>query len=171
MQLVEENMHPRVSSSSALLAAAGPVAVGAAIGLPFGPFAVARQAIALPATIIGVAALVVPALYIGGALAGIAPPMKPFAGAVVAALRALGVCLLGLTPPAAFLIASNPGVEAAGLVGAGALVVAAAVALRTLYEGLFEPGRPLLHHKLLYVGWSGLTLLVGGLLHVGSLGA
>ena len=164
-------MHPRVTPSAALLAVAGPVAFGIAIGLPVGPFAAARQAIALPATIFGVAALVVPALYIGGALAGVAPPVREFAGSVGAALRALGVCLLGFTPPAAFLIATNPGAEAAGLIGACTLAVSAAVALRALYERLFQPGRPHLHHALLYTAWSALTLLIGGLLHAGSPGA
>ncbi|HEU5058558.1 MAG TPA: hypothetical protein VFU21_18625 [Kofleriaceae bacterium] len=171
MQLVEDSMDPRLSPSAALFALAGPVAIGAAIGQSLGPFAAAHHAIALPATIVGVAALVVPALYIGGALTGAAPPMGAFASAIGRALRALGVCLLGFTPPAAFLVATNPGVEAAELVGAGILAVAAAIALRTLYDQLFAGGRPLLHHKLLYGLWSALTLIIGGLFHAGSLGA
>jgi hypothetical protein len=154
-------MSSRPVPKGALSALGGPIAIGAIAGMHTGPFAIAHDAVAAPAIVFGVTALMIPALYIATAFAGIAPPARGFTAGVGEGLRACGVALLGLAAPAAFLAATAGSAEAAAVLGAAALVAAALVGLRALYVRLF--GRGEIVHRMIFAAWSGMALLLGAL--------
>jgi hypothetical protein len=154
-------MSSRPVPLGALCALGGPIAIGAIAGMQSGPFAVAHDAVAAPAIVLGVTALMIPALYIATAFAGIAPPARGFTAGVGEGLRACGVALLGLVAPAAFLAATARSAEAAAALGAGSLVAAVLVGLRALYIRLFDRGEVV--HRMIFAAWSGLALLLGAL--------
>jgi hypothetical protein len=120
-----------------LAAVGGPLALGAVLGLSGN---LAARAAGVPAVVFGVAALMAPALYIAASLARIAPDPRAAAGASLRALRAGGLVMLGLAAPTAFVLATNPGVDAGpwllgmAVTGAGALA-----AIRVLSSDLFPP--------------------------------
>lgn len=126
--------------ASASLALAGPMALGAVIGLRGGVAPMAMASLTLPAVLGGIAAMTIPALYIGSTLAGVAPPAPVAASAVVRAARANGVVLLGLAAPAAFLIATTTG-GGGTAIGFLALGAAALASLRVVFAGMF-PATP-----------------------------
>jgi hypothetical protein len=136
--------------------------MGAIAGMRAGPFAAGHEAVVTPAVLFGVTALMIPALYISTAFAGIAPAARGFAGAIGEGLRACGVALLGLAAPAAFLVATAETAEAAALVGTAALCASTVVGLRALYLRLFAARRDLTH-VLVYGCWSLLALLLGAM--------
>jgi hypothetical protein len=156
-------MRSRTVPLDALCALGGPLVIGAIAGMRAGPFAAAHEAVLTPAVLFGVTALMIPALYIVTAFAGIAPAARGFAGAIGEGLRACGVALLGLAAPAAFLVATAQTAEAAALVGTAALCAAALVGLRALYHRLFAATRRDLLHVLVYGCWSLLALLLGAM--------
>jgi hypothetical protein len=115
-----------VSKRSLILAAAGPIAVGAILAARSGdPSAIA----AAPAIVFGVVAATSPALYIGITAVGKSPPLSSVARAFVIALGAFGLALAGLVLPAAFLSLSSVtavtsiAVCSCALAGAGALAL------------------------------------------------
>jgi hypothetical protein len=115
-----------VSKRSLVLAAAGPVAVGAILAARSGdPSAIA----AAPAIVFGVVAATSPALYIGITAIGKSPPLASVARAFVIALGAFGLALAGLVLPTAFLSLSSVAavtsiaVCSCALAGAGALAM------------------------------------------------
>ncbi len=116
----------------------GPAAVGACLGMRFGLEPALTLALALPAILIGVTFATTPALYIGAAFAGIAPPAQELAGSVASGLRDAGLVYLGLTPAFLFLAASVTDPRAALLVGAMVIVLGAGLGLRLAYGRLFE---------------------------------
>src|SRR5688572_15395751 len=109
------------TTRSLAAAAAGPIAIGAVLGLPFGLGRVAVQAAALPAIFAGVALVMAPALYIAASLvARPAPHARDVARSFLEGLRASGTMLIGLAAPTAFLLVTTRTQR-------GALVVGAAV--------------------------------------------
>jgi hypothetical protein len=154
-------MSSRSVPKGALAALGGPVAIGAIAGMQTGPFAIAHDAVAAPAIVLGVTALMIPALYIATAFAGIAPPARGFASGVGDGLRACGVALFGLAAPAAFLAATTGSAEAAAALSAASLVAAVLVGLRALYIRLFGSGE--IVHRMIFAAWSAMALLLGAL--------
>ena len=90
-----------------LIGLAGSVAMGASAGIDSGVFAVLRGAALLPAMVLVVTLLVVPALYVSASMMGVAIRLPELSAAVVAGLRSSGVAALGLVGPVLFLLASS----------------------------------------------------------------
>ena len=158
----------RVGARTLALAVSGPAALGAAIGARFGIAALATRAALTPAIVVGVTALMVPALYIAASLVGEAPPMGRFGAAAAAGLRAAGIAMLGLTGPALFLIGTARGTAAVWLVGGGALFAGVLVGLRALYRALFGEGLAPNLRLVVFGSWSAVAMAIGARLLVGA---
>lgn len=155
----------------------GPAIAGAALGLRSGLPAAADHALRLPVILAGVATLMVPALYIGAALFGVAPRGQLVVSGARSALSSSGGVLLGLAPSLAFLAASaEDGRTISVLLGVAAVGAAALLGLRTLFRELFtepsaaqSPGAPLEPALVvsrrrsipLFVAWSLVSLGIG----------
>lgn len=146
-----------VAPRELLLAAAGPLTVGAVLAARLQDPA---PLVAVPVSVFAVTALTLPALYIATAVVGAAPPLGHVVKAVGRALVALGVVLLGLAMPLGFLVATAGRGTAFGL-GALALAAAAAIGLRALHVALFEHERPMTGRGLLFVTWAVIALVIG----------
>ena len=119
------------------MAIAGPALVGAALGLPDGPAAVAARAALLPAIVLGVALIMLPALYIGAAFLGVAPSARSVVTAAGSALADTGTVFLGLAPALAFLVVASTRPASVELLGYLAVALAVVIGLRALYLRLF----------------------------------
>jgi hypothetical protein len=142
----------------------GPAACGAVLGLPAGPAKVAVLAVVVPAAVLGLAVLMVPALYVGATLAGVAPPARQVVKAAGDAITGCGIALLGLVPPTGFVVATanrSRGIWVVGLVVIGAAVI---VGLARLYRELF--GEPARRAPFLFGTWALVALGLGARLFV-----
>jgi len=137
--------------------------VGASLGLRFGVDSAVALGIALPAILAGTAALTAPALYIGAAFTGVAPPPRDVLTAITEGLADTGTVLLGLTPAVLLLTAtaSQPGTVL--FLGYGVVLLGVAIGLRQLYARLFAD-TPGFWPPLLYAAWSTVGLGIGALL-------
>jgi len=153
---------PALTSLGALLTAAGPIGLGAALAVRVGDIS---PIVTLPAIVFAVAALTLPALYIATAVVGVAPPIDQVVRAVGRGLFALGVAQLGLVLPIAFLAVTSGVAAALGLAQLG-VAVAALVGLRRLQSELcadtiWSPLR-----NILFAIWAVTVLVIGArLLH------
>jgi hypothetical protein len=156
-------MHSPQHSSSALLAVFGPSVTGAllAIHSSGGIWAMGRNAVALPLVIGGVAAVMLPALYIATTLAGAAPSAQDFGAAALRALRAFGLVLCGVTAPVAFVLATSTSSHAAIAIGGLTVLAGAAACLRVLFSDLFGDARRSLALRGACAAWAALTLAIG----------
>jgi len=153
-----------------LVAAAGPAAIGAVLGMPRGGLAMASGAAILPAILLGVTVLMVPALYITTSLLGAAPPARETPTHLGGALRAMGTILLGLAPPSAFLAATMGSGATVLVLGALVTTFGTLVGLRRLFAGMFG-GRPAGMPAVLACAlWSLVALVIGGRLFWQALG-
>ena len=145
------------------LAAAGPVAMGAVLGARI---ASVSPVLALPVIVAGVTAVTAPALYIATAATGSAPSAQTMATAVVRALTALGVVLLGLAAPVAFLVATTTSVAAGVVVSSLALGAASLAGLSALHRALFagQPGSLL--RDGLFAAWAVVAMIIAGRLYL-----
>lgn len=141
-------------------AVVGPLAVGASLGLRFGVQSAATLGLALPAILAGVTALTAPALYIGAAFTGVAPPPREVLVALGEGLADAGTVLLGLTPTLLLLTATATQTLTVAIVGYAVVLLGVGLALRQLYRRLFEdtrgPWAP-----VLYIAWSVVGLGIG----------
>jgi hypothetical protein len=138
---------------------AGPALVGAALGLSGGAAQAATQAITTPAIILGVAALMLPALYIGAAFLGVAPGARVVAQSSVAALADMGIVLLGLAAPLLFLVAASTHDASVRLLGVMTLGLGLLLGFRSLYMRLFEQRS--LRAWLLFTAWAIVSAGIG----------
>ncbi|ACY12912.1 hypothetical protein [Haliangium ochraceum] len=130
---------PAASWRDMLLATlAGPVALGAVLGLEVGPLTALLKSLALPAVLLGVAAVMVPALYVGATLTGAAPPAHLLVRSLGRGFRACGLVMLGLVAPALFLLATTQALGVAALVGTAATAAGVLIGLRVLFTDLFR---------------------------------
>ncbi|MCB9727381.1 MAG: hypothetical protein H6744_01050 [Deltaproteobacteria bacterium] len=150
----------------AALAAAGPALAGATVAMHDGLAVAAWIGLGLPLLIAAVACLMLPALYIGSAFIGVAPPLREVARAAGLALADLGRLMLAFTPALAFLVATSTHRFETGLHAHLALLGAAFFALRAMYgrlaprdAGPFGPRQ--LAGFLLFATWSCITLAIG----------
>ena len=153
-----------------LLALGGPAAIGAVLGMPRGALAMARGAATLPAVLLGVTAVMLPALYIGTSLLGVAPPAGETPAVLGRALRATGTLLLGLAGPGLFLAGTMGSATTALVFAAFVTVVGSLVGLRSLFAGLFEGRSPGLAGWLTAIAWSIVSLTIGARLFFVTLG-
>jgi hypothetical protein len=146
---------------SVALAAGGALALGALLGLPFGPQALVRMAITLPAVLFGVSAICAPALCIGGCLLDGGFPLGSAAVAFASALRATGHVLIGFVPVALFL--ATTGVDQAGRILPVAALIAIAVflGLVRLWAALGVARGAWPRLLPLFAGWSAVSLGIG----------
>lgn len=122
-------------------AAAGLSALyGVALGVREGGAAIVRHALGVPAALLAVAGLGVPALYI--LLALFDAPLEPprVAASASRAAASAGLLLAGLAPAAALFVVSSEGADGAALVGAAGLVLGGLAGISRL---LHELGRGL----------------------------
>jgi hypothetical protein len=150
----------------AALAAAGPALAGATLAMHDGLAVALEIGLGLPLLIASVAFLMLPALYIGTAFVGVAPPLRDVASAAGLALADVGRLMLAFTPALAFLVATSTHRIATGVYGHLALLGAAFFALRAMYARLsarestaFGPRE--LAGFLLFAGWSSIALAIG----------
>ncbi|WP_428265953.1 hypothetical protein [Haliangium sp.] len=147
-----------------LAAVCGPVALGVILGLEVGPAAALLKAVALPGVLLAVAAVMVPALYIGATLAGVAPPALDMLSSLGRGFRACGLVMLGLAAPVVFLLAttSAPGVPV--LLGACVTAAAVVTGLRVLFSDLFAGAT--LRAMAGFAAWSVVALGIGLRLYI-----
>jgi hypothetical protein len=148
-------------------AALGPIALGAVIGSQLGPWTAAREAVLIPAIIVGLTAITVPALYIGMVATGSRVTAGGLARAVVRGLEAVGVTLLGLAAPLAFVLATSRAPRLGVLVGAGALAAAAVLGINRVRLSIRDDARlePSALDAGLFLAWAAIALVLGASLY------
>lgn len=148
----------------AAIVAAGPVVAGACLGL--GQGGVLANAARIPVVFVVVAAVMLPALYIGAALLGIAPSIRRVLAAAAGAFRSASLLFLGTAPAVAFLVTTREADARLWFLGQGVVLVGAALALRELYVRAFESCDAHLKAVPLYAAWALVSLGIGAHLYV-----
>lgn len=143
----------------ALLAIAGPVAIGAASLFSRDPSPTA--AISLPAVWVGVLFVMLPTLYIGAALLGIAPSATTMGRAAANSLTRSSVVFLGLTPALVFLIGTSTELSTARLLTNGVLALGAALGLTAFYKKVFTEPKIRGRAVALFAAWAGVSIAIG----------
>ena len=141
----------------------GPAALGLTMGLTGVSASVLLSAVALPGAVLGTTLLMLPALYIGSALAGADTHARQMVRDALGALREAGIGCLGLTPALLFLCATSSG-SAGQLAVAFGLLVAAMLGLRGFYVRLFdelELGLAKGKAVLIFAAWALVALGIG----------
>ena len=164
MQAEEEQARGGVVVAAA--GALGPVALGAVIGGQIGPTEALRDAALVPAIIAGLTASTVPALYIATAITGSPLSAGGLARAVGRGLEALGVVLLGLIGPLAFVLATSSADWMALLLGGAALGAATVLGMRRMRAAMTVDGGGHVVDGILFAIWAGVALIVGARLFV-----
>src|SRR5689334_72685 len=121
-----------------IAAALGPAALGAVVGAQVSPVVALRDAALVPGIIVGLTAATVPALYIATVATGSRLTARALARSVGRGLEGLGVVLLGLVGPLAFLIATTRLVKVGIVLGTAAIGVAALLGLRRMRAAMVE---------------------------------
>ena len=144
------------------LAMLGPIAVG---GIVAARAEAITPMLSTPAILFGVIAATAPALYIGLAATGDAPPISKVVRSFGIAFAAFGVALAGLILPAAFLAASSTSPTTTYVVATAVLGVAGTLALLRLARELASPDRGLMA-SLVYFIWAASTAGIVGRLWI-----
>lgn len=152
-----------------VLAALGPVAIGAIIAIRA---ETASPMLVVPAVVFGVVAATSPALYIATAVTGTAPPLRAVVRAFGVALGAFGIALAGLLMPAAFLALSSIDTATTFAAASAAVAAAAFLGLRRLAAELVSSGKepypgaanikPSLMSSTVFFVWSAATIGIAG---------
>lgn len=142
------------------IAVLGAIAIGACLGLREGAGAMSIRMLAMPFLLGGIVVVTGPALFVGLALVGEAPPLSDFLNRGARAFGDVGILLLGLTPPTLFLMGSvrmavSSGFLAFFVVGFAYLVGVRSLAHRLAENKLATAGMGVL------VAWSILTARIG----------
>lgn len=154
-----------------LAAIGGPMILGAVLGLPFGAAAILRQALALTGVVLGVAALMGPALYVGLSLIGTAPPALQVVRGLGRGLRSCGLVLAGLAPAAAFLVTTADSQLFALGIGIWVVLFATLVGLGRAFRELLPPGSVRLRALSMFAAWAVVALGLGAHLLLSAIGA
>ncbi len=147
-----------------LFALAGPVALGALLGLEVGPATALLKALILPTILLGVATVMVPALYIGSTLTGMAPPASAMAGSLGRGFRACGLVMLGLAGPVLFLLATTESATTTTFLGICTTLAGVSAGLRIIFADLFE--KRSLTACMAFAAWALVALGIGLHLYV-----
>lgn len=145
---------PLGGRAGAVAAALGPFAAGACLAAPGGPLLMAKIGAAMLLITAGVAALMLPALYIASAFVGAGGSARQLIHAAASALVDSGALLLGLAPALLFLVTTSTSELAAVLLFHAALGLATVIALRGLYARAFGGSAGALLAVPLFVLWS-----------------
>lgn len=158
-------MHEARSLTLPAAAALGPIALGAVIGAKVSPMVALREAALVPAIVIGLTVATVPALYIATVATGSRLTIGQLARAVVRGLEGLGIVLLGLAGPLAFLVATTAYPKLGVLLGAVALAVAAGLGMRRMRAAMVEsdavPRAASLIDAGLFLIWGSVAAVLG----------
>lgn len=156
----------------ALLAAAGPAALGACLGMPRGLGAMFEQAASLPAIFAGTTLITLPALYIGAAVFGVAPSARRVAASAAEGLAAAGLAFLGLAPALLFLLSTSVDEASALPLLLGTIVAAigAFFGLRAFHQRLFAGVEQRGRAFAVFAGWSLVAAGIGARLFLASFG-
>jgi ABC-type transport system involved in cytochrome c biogenesis permease subunit len=147
---------------------AGPALIGAALGLPEGVGTSAARAAVLPAIVVGVALLTLPALYIGAAFFGVAPRAQAVVRSASGALKDMGIVFFGLAAPLVFLVAASTESTTVRILGQLAVSLGVVLGFRALYVRLFD--RRSLRALTLFVCWAMVSFGIGAQLFVRGIG-
>jgi hypothetical protein len=142
-----------------LLAIAGPVAIGIASLFSRDPNPTA--AVSLPAVWIGVLFVMLPTLYIGAALLGIAPSASTVGKAAASSLTRSSVVFLGLTPALVFMIGTSTELSTAQLLTSAVLGLGACLGLVAFYKRLFTSPKVHLRAVALFASWAAVSIAIG----------
>ncbi len=123
-ETVEPQPSPAELKSALALAIVGPGVAGAVVGLPESVDVLLLLMWRLPVAIFGAALALLPALYIGCAFAGRAPPPRAFAHHALLSLGDFGTVVLGGSPALAFLLSVSTDRMDAALLVLGAWLAA-----------------------------------------------
>lgn len=149
-------------------AALGPAALGAVLGAQVSPAVALREAALVPAILVGLTAATVPALYIATAATGSRLTARALARSVARGFEALGVILLGLVGPIAFLVATTRQAEVGVVLGTAAIGIAAALGLRRMRAAMVEADTVATGiDGWLFLAWAGIAVVIGARLFVG----
>ena len=154
-----------------MVAAGGPLVLGAALGVPFGVRRIVTESVLLPGLVIGLSLMMAPALYIGMSLAGAAPPASRVAAAVGRGLRASGTTMAGLAPATAFLLSTtlwHGSVYVFGLLAVGGAMLAG---IHALWRALGTDAGKRARAIAVFGVWSAVSLGLGTHLFISMLGA
>jgi hypothetical protein len=146
---------------TAALILGGPAVLGACVGMRAGLSSLLGYTLSLPALVLGVGAVMLPALYILAAFVGVAPSAKRVLRVASETLADLGRLLLGFVPALGFLTLSSQDPANAPVLGLLALGAATLLGLRALYLRLFAAKRRGLLSLALYLAWSSVCLGIG----------
>lgn len=138
---------------------AGPVAIGACMLLGRAPDA--GSALSLPAVWIGVLFVMLPTLYIGAAILGIAPSAADLGRAATNSLERSSIALLGLAPALAFLIGTSVEAFTADVLAKAVLVVGALIGLGSFYRGVFTDYSTRVRGFVLFAAWAVIAMAIG----------
>jgi hypothetical protein len=149
-------------------AALGPAALGAVLGAQISPVVALREAALVPAIIVGLTAATVPALYIATVATGSRLTARGLARSVARGLEGLGVVLLGLVGPIAFVVATTRLIEVGVVVGMVAVGVAATLGLRRMRAAMIEDDTVATGiDGWLFLAWAVIAAVLGARLLLG----
>lgn len=154
-----------------ILGGLGIAGLGALCGLEGDLFGVVHNAVLLPTLVLGTAAVMLPALYIAGGLAGVMPAAPELGRAAGDAAGRLGLAVLGLCAPASFVLATTAHPAVVRVVVAVALGLGALCALRSLWSRVVPEQCDSVAPSLIFVVWSMLGAGIGSKLVFAHLAA
>jgi hypothetical protein len=151
-------------------AAVGPAALGAVLGAEVSPLVALREAALVPAIVVGLTAATVPALYIATVATGSQLTARVLARSVGRGLEGLGVVLLGLVGPLAFVLATTRSVRLGVAVGTVAIGVAATLGLRRMRAAMTEGETvPSAADGGLFLAWAAIAGVLGARLFLAAM--
>ena len=155
-----ERTERSVTTKTLAVAVAGMALVGACLGMRGGFESMVWRTAVIPVAYFGIAAMTIPALYVGTAYLGAAPSAPAVVKASKRALRDIGVVFLGMAPAIAFLMVSLDSTFTAGILAFLVMGFGSAVGLRTFYTRVSCVERKG-HALVMFLVWAGVSLQAG----------
>lgn len=164
-------MHQTRSLTLPAAAALGPIALGAVLGGQVSPWLALREAALVPAIVVGLTVATVPALYIATTATGSQLTAATLARAVLRGLEGLGVVLLGLVAPLAFMVATTLEPKLGVALGAAAIAVAAGLGMRRMRAAMItDDADASFLDAILFLVWAGVASVLGARLFIALIG-
>ena len=146
----------RMPRRTGALILAGPMVLGLCLSLR--PGTTWTEGFSLPFVLLGVTAVMLPALYIGAGLLELSPRAEAIlSGASEGLVRCSWACL-GLAPALAFLVGTSTSVLGGAAAAYGIVGLSVCLGLRGLYTSTFEGSSRAI---LFFIAWSAVSLGIG----------
>jgi len=143
-------------------AALGPLALGAVLGGQISPWMALREAALVPAIVAGLTVATVPALYIATVATGSRLTAATLARAVVRGLEGLGIVLLGLLGPLAFVVSTSHAPKLGVMLGGLAIAVAAGLGMLRMRAAMTrDDAAPSAIDAGLFLIWGAVAAVLG----------